>query len=278
VTGVARTPPKAAMLRRLGATPVEVSLFDRDALVAAVAGHDAVLNLATSIPTGERAAALEAWEGNHRIRRAGSRNLVDAALAAGATRYVQESIALLYGDGGERLLDESAPVDPTWVTASALDAEAEAARFAAAGGSGVALRFGTFYGADSAHTAEAIGAAHAGIGLEFGPADAYRSPIHADDAAAAAVAALDAPSGVYNVADDQPLTRTVFLAALAAALGVEQLTQAQIELPPEFAMLGRSQRVSNARFRASTGWQPRFPTAWEGWRAVLAELSLDVAS
>ncbi len=104
VTGIARTPDKADLLDRLGATPAEVSLFDPDGLAAAVAGHDVVINLATAIPTGERAGDLAAWDENDRIRREGARNLVDAALDAGAARYVQESITLLYADGRRRRL------------------------------------------------------------------------------------------------------------------------------------------------------------------------------
>ena len=127
VTGVARTAQKAREVQEAGANPVQVSLFDREALVATVAGHDVVVNLATTIPTGEQAGRLSAWEENDRIRQEGSRNLVDATLEADADRYVQESITFLYADGGDDLLDESAPVDPTRVTEAALVAEAEAA-------------------------------------------------------------------------------------------------------------------------------------------------------
>src|SRR6185369_11192421 len=49
------------------------------------AGHDVVCNLATHIPPLARAADPRSWEENSRIRSEGSRNLVDAALAAGAT-------------------------------------------------------------------------------------------------------------------------------------------------------------------------------------------------
>src|SRR3954471_18375841 len=97
VTAAVRSPAKAALARSLGATAVEVSIFDPDALRAAVAGHDAVCNLATHIPSLARAADPRSWDENNRIRTKGSRNLVDAALAAGATTYVQESIAFLYG-------------------------------------------------------------------------------------------------------------------------------------------------------------------------------------
>jgi nucleoside-diphosphate-sugar epimerase len=107
VTALARTPAKAELARSLGATPAQGSLFDAEWLRTAVAGHDAVCNLATHIPPLTRAADPRAWDENTRIRREGSSNLVDAALAAGATCYVQESIAFLYGDHGDEWVDAS---------------------------------------------------------------------------------------------------------------------------------------------------------------------------
>lgn len=272
VTGVARTPAKRSQLNAAGATPLEVDLFDPEAVMAAVSGHDAVCNLATAIPVGERAGSPSAWEENDRIRRDASRNLVDAALAAGAGRYVQESIAFLYADGGDRVLDESAPVDPS-AAASALAAEASAARFAEHGGAGVVLRFGQFYGFDSAHTVEAIGAVGQGAPCELGPESAYRSVITTDDAASAVVAALDAPSGVYNVVDDQPLTRAEYVDALAEALDVPPPAVRSVDLEPSpgVAVVLRSQRVSNKRFEEVTGWRPRFPSARQGWPFVVGQ-------
>jgi nucleoside-diphosphate-sugar epimerase len=274
VTAVARSRAKADELRSLGATPIEVSLFDRDALFAAVADHQVVCNLATSVPSGDQASAPGAWNENHRIRQEGARNLVDAALDAGAERYVQESIALLYADGGDSFLDESAAVDPTPITGPALAAESEAARFATGGGVGVALRFGLFYGADSQHSIETIEAAQAGVFAVPGPKAAYWSSVTTDDAAGAVVAALRAPSGVYNVAEDRPLTRAEHAAALAAALGTGRLSMplVDLELPDEVSMMMRSQRVSSQLFKALTGWQPRFPSAHEGWPFVVAGL------
>ncbi|MDD9371210.1 MAG: NAD(P)-dependent oxidoreductase [Acidimicrobiales bacterium] len=270
VTALARTEGTAAALDRLGATPAPVSLFEPAALAAAVAGHDVVVNLATAIPTGERANDLGAWDDNDRIRREGSRNLVDAALDTGAGRYVQESIALLYADGGDAWLDESALVEPTAITACALAAEAEAARFSAVGGGeSVALRFAYLYGHDSAHTVEAVAAARAGAPYEIGPPAAFRPVVTNDDAAAAVVASLDAPGGLYNVADDDPLRRSEHAEVLARALGGAPVAPLDVEMPPPASMLVRSQRVSSERFRATTGWRPRHPSAREGWPAVL---------
>jgi nucleoside-diphosphate-sugar epimerase len=272
VTGVARDRSKHAELAALGVRPVALDLFDRAAVHAAVAGHEVVCNLATAIPLGERANDPSAWEDNDRIRRDGSRNLVDAALATDASRYLQESIAFVYADGGERFLGESAEIAAAGVTSAALVAEAEADRFAEHGGAAVALRFGQFYGFDSAHTVRAIEAILAGRPVELGHETAYRSSVTTDDAASAVVAALDAPSGVYNVVDDRPLSRAEYVDALAHALGVPTppVRSVSLELPPTFSVMLRSLRVSNQRLKEITGWQPRFPSAWEGWAHVIA--------
>ncbi|GAB2837250.1 hypothetical protein GCM10027176_47180 [Actinoallomurus bryophytorum] len=91
VTALARTPEKAAALTAQGATAVPVSLFDRAGLTAAFAGHDAVVNLATAIPPMTRFMSARASRNNERIRTAGSAAVVDAALAAGVGRVLQES-------------------------------------------------------------------------------------------------------------------------------------------------------------------------------------------
>ena len=36
--------------------------------------------------------------------------------------------------------------------------------------------------------------------------------------------------------------------------------------------MARSQRVSNARFKAATGWSPRVPSARDGWKLVTEAL------
>jgi nucleoside-diphosphate-sugar epimerase len=272
VTGVAREPSKHSALAARGARPIALDLFDAPAVRAAVAGHDVVCNLATAIPLGARAGDPGAWEDNDRIRREGSRNLVDAALERGASRYVQESVVFLYADGADRLLDESSEIAPSGITSAALVAESEAARFAEHGGTAVALRFGQFYGFDSGHTVAAIEAALAGRPVEIGPGSAFRSSVTTDDAASAVVAALHAGSGVYNVVDDRPLRRAEYVDAACHALGVPPPTvrSASVDQPGALSVMVRSLRVSNRRFEEATGWQPRSPSAWEGWAHVVA--------
>jgi uncharacterized protein YbjT (DUF2867 family) len=111
VTALARTPEKVAALTAQGATPASVSLFDRSALTAVFTGHDAVVNLATAIPSMSRWMSARAWRSNDRVRTEGSAAIVDAALGAGVDRVVQESVSMLYRDHGARWVDEDSPID-----------------------------------------------------------------------------------------------------------------------------------------------------------------------
>jgi nucleoside-diphosphate-sugar epimerase len=277
VTAAVRSPAKATVARSIGATPVEVSIFDADALRAAVAGHDAVCNLATHIPPLRRAADPHAWQENTRIRTLGSHNLVDAALAAGARVYVQESIAFLYGDHGDEWVDASTtPIHDGPVAGPVAVAESEAARFAAAGGAGVVLRFGIFVAPDSAHTVAMAKTARRGVSVLPGDANGFFPSIHADDAAAAVVAALTAPSGTYDIVDDEPARRREQRRALGGAVGRRRLHR--MWAPKRVAgPLTDSQRVSNRRFRDATAWQPAFRSAPDSLRAAVREMPLEPA-
>lgn len=126
VTAVARRRP--SLLAEMGASPVDVDLFDHDAVTMAVAGHDAVVNLATHIPTGRGMMFRRAWRDNDRLRTIASRLLADAAAECRAQAFVQESVTLLYAGGGDAWLHEGASIVPTALTRSAVEAEGHAAR------------------------------------------------------------------------------------------------------------------------------------------------------
>jgi nucleoside-diphosphate-sugar epimerase len=195
---------------------------------------------------------------------------------AGASRYIQESFAPMYASAGEQWIDEDSPLDPAPHSRSTLDAEASARRFTEAGGTGVVLRFGFFYGPDGSFAEDTIKAVRRGLAPTVGRATDYMASIHHDDTGSAVVAALTVPPGVYNVVDDEPLHRRDFYNALADALKVPHP-----RMPPKWLAavtgslgktLARSIRVSNRRFREASGWAPRYPSAREGWLAVAAEL------
>jgi nucleoside-diphosphate-sugar epimerase len=273
VTAVARSPQKAALVRTLGAEPVEVDLFDVSAVKTAVEGHDGVVNVATRIPPPSRAALPGAWSENGRLRSVASRHLVDASLAAGVGRFVQESIAFIYPDCGDRWIDEDVALDPPALGRPTVDAESQARRFTEAGGVGTALRFGQFYSSDSAHTQYMCRMARRRLPPLPGPGSAYGPAIAVEDAASAVVAALAGPAGVWNVTDDEPLTRRAFNRAVADALGVGAARgtgTTLLRLSGNTRFYLRSQRVSNRRFKEATGWVPRYPDAAAGWAAMVA--------
>lgn len=262
VTGLARSAGAARRLEAAGARAARASLFDPDGLRRAVAGHDAVVNLATAIPSGSDATKAEAWEENNRVRSEGSTNLVAAARAAGAAVYVQESVAFLYADHGDQWVPSDAGLADSIWTDAVRRAEANAHDFADGEGRGVVLRFGGFYTADSEHTRLLYRAARRGFSLDLGRHDAYFPAIHVDDAAAAVVAALEAPSGTYDVVDSEPMTRCQQAEVWSQALG-RRVRRLPVWLGRFAGVAGpagtRSMRVSNRRFRAATGWAPAFP-------------------
>jgi nucleoside-diphosphate-sugar epimerase len=276
VTALARTPQKAATLSAQGATPSSVSLFDRSGLTAVFARQDAVVNLATAIPSMSRWMSTKAWRRNDRVRTEGSAAIVDAALAAGVDRVVQESVSMLYRDHGPSWVDEDAPVDCYPMARANLAAEANVHRFSEAGGKGIVLRFGWFYGPGAAHSEQLFALARRHLGLALGPPGSYVSSIHVADTAVAVVAALHAPAGTFNIVDDEPLTKREYADALAHAAGTAMWLRgpgrATLVFGDRLTSLTRSLRVSNARFRAATGWAPRYPSAREGWIATAEAL------
>lgn len=270
VSAVVRSVEAADPVGRAGATPVMVDLFDPDAVWATVAGHDAVVHLATAVPSLARSGRRSAWAVHNRLRVDATRNLVDAARDHGVARLVKESVTFLYRDGGEGWIDESAAVDgaPVWRPTRAGERLVE--DHSAAGGEGVVLRFGLLYAADARSTAEWRRLARWRIAPVPGPPDAFVSSIRADDAATAILAALTVAPGTYNVVDDRPLRRREHAAAVADAFGVPRLHA--VPAPPlrwiggdGARSLAASHRVSNRAFVTATGWRPRWPDAGAGW-------------
>ncbi|MGH6655534.1 MAG: NAD-dependent epimerase/dehydratase family protein [Actinocrinis sp.] len=260
VTGIARSHEKRRMLDALGADAVQVDLFDEPGMRRAIAGHDVVCNLATRIPIGAGPARGQAWRENDRVRAEGGAILARAAADCGALRLVQEATATVYRDNGQDWIDENAAVDPTLTTRSSLAATKAAMGFADQYRFAVVLRFGAFYGADP-NTRWQLDRVRRGKPVLLGEPDGYVSPITVEDAAGAVVAALAAPSGIYNVAA-QPVHRGEWARALGTAAGADASARF---VPPLRRRLmggraepaGRSQRISSDAFHTATGWRAR---------------------
>ncbi|MEO6526985.1 MAG: NAD(P)-dependent oxidoreductase, partial [Gemmatimonadaceae bacterium] len=278
---IGRSAQGRARLAALGADPIALDIFDAEAARRAMAGHDVVINLATHMPSSVFRTMLPwEWRENDRIRREGASTLAEAALAAGVSRFIQESFAPVYADGGAKWIDESWPQRPAPYNRTVLDAERSANRFTGLGGAGIVLRFAGFYGADP-FLRDMLAVVRRGWAPVPGRGDAYWSSVSHADAASAVVASLALPAGTYNVCDDEPLTRRSFADALADAAELRSprlmpswMTAVGGKL---MELLSRSQRMSNAKLRGASNWQAKWPSAREGLRVAVVELS-EVAS
>jgi nucleoside-diphosphate-sugar epimerase len=277
VRAVARTDDKAARLRAQGAEPVAVDLFDGDALKAAVDGCEAVLHLATNVPPLRRMASKKGWATHNSLRTNATELLVDAALATGASTFVKESVTFVYPDGGEAWIDETTPPDESVeMLRPTLEGERIVDRFTAGGGRGIVLRFGLFYGPTVRGTDEALRLARWRMAMVGGKPDAYLTSVHTDDVAGAAVMAMDAPAGIYNAVEDDPVMRRDYLDAFTTAFSVRKLRPmptwlVRLTRGSAAAAVIRSWRVSNKKLRDATGWTPRYPSVREGWPAAARE-------
>jgi len=274
VTAVGRSRARLTELAATGAQAAVVDLFDGEALQRAMAGHDAVVNLATHIPPMNLRAFLPgAWAENDRIRKQASALLVDAARANGIARFVQESFAPIYPDRGARWTWEDTTPEPAPSSKSVLDAEANAQRAEL----GVVLRFGYFYGAGDGFTESVLRGVRRGWLPLLGRPDAFFSMVNHDDAAAAVLAALAIPAGIYNVVDEEPLTRRDLGAMLAELLEVRpprMLPRWLSRLAGSMGeLLGRSCRISSRKLRTASTWAPKYD-ARKGWGEAVRVLAV----
>jgi len=267
VIGLARTEGKAGLLASLGATARLGRLGDPDFLADLFTDADAVVNLATHIPVGLAGALPGAWRTNDRLRTEGVRRVVAAAREAGVRRIVQESVSLLYADQGDGWVTEASPLDITRATEPATVAEAQVQAYQCDSRTGVVLRFGLIVGDDDT-TRWQLRAATGGRSLGLGDPDGWLHPVHTDDLGSAVLAALSAPSGVYNVGAE-PVRRADYVQAYADAVdrpGLSFMSPLMTRLAGSRAEpLARSLRVSSDHFTASTGWtagRPRMDASW----------------
>lgn len=272
VRALTRSTRSAELARADGAQPVDGNLFKQATWEPALQGADAVMHLATHIPPSHKSRRKWAWSQNDRIRGEGTRSLVNAAHLAGVGRVIYPSLTMVYGDGGSEKLAagaEGTRLQPTWILKSTVTAEHEVERFTELGGTGVALRMGNLYGPHTGNPDPAIATARRGICVYVGRPEAYQPLLWDEDAASALVAALDAPAGIYDVVDDEPLTRAELADVLAEVVGrpVRQMPVwfSRGLLRAGAAHMLRSQRVSNAAYIAATGWHPTVTSAREGF-------------
>ena len=281
VTGMTRSEENAAQLREAGAAAAVVDAFDAAALTTALANAkpEVVVHQLTAIPEDLDPRKMEAqFETTNRLRTEGTRNLLAAARASGARRFVAQSIAFAYAPREGGLHGED---DPLWAEATPIFAavqEMESLVLGAEELEGVLLRYGFFYGPGTSYAPDG-GTATAVRKRQFpvmGRGHGQWPFIHVDDAAAATVAAVErgAP-GVYNVVDDDPAPLREWLPAFADAIGAKGPLRvpkfvARLAAGKMAAHYGTTMRgASNEKAKRELAWAPRYASWRDGFREGL---------
>jgi nucleoside-diphosphate-sugar epimerase len=278
VTATTRKPGKVAQLREAGAEPVVVDGLDREAVIAAVsaAAPEVIVHEMTALSNMGRLRKVDQeCAATNELRTRGTDNLLAAAALAGTRRVVAQGHNFVYERSGGPLKTEEDPLDSRPVQSAARAMAAiryvdETVPLTAP--EGIVLRYGTFYGPGASDPlVDAVRKRQVPV---IGGGTGIWSFIEITDAAAATLAAVDrgAP-GVYNVVDSDPAPVAEWLPYLAEVAGARP----PLRIP---AWLGRllageyvvaqmtiARGASNEKARKELGWEPRYASWREGFRA-----------
>jgi putative NAD(P)-binding protein len=170
VGAMTRSAGKVDWLASLGAEPIVCDVFDRHALTGAVRAFapDLLLHQLTDLPDQLENLPRDSLM-NARMRSEGTRNLLDAVAGPTGTKVVAQSVA--------------------WTMEPGLEADAIASlEEGVLEASGVVLRYGFFYGPGT-----------------YFERDLPPTPrVHVDTAARRTLEALDAPTGILRIVEDEP--------------------------------------------------------------------------
>jgi nucleoside-diphosphate-sugar epimerase len=263
VYAMLRDAGRAPSWRAAGALPLLADLDDRASLRRVAGLADSVLHLAP--PPGD----------GRRDQR--TRNLL-AALGRGQSlprRLIYVSTTGIYGDCGGARIDETRRANAESARAGRrLDAERCLRAWGRRTGVTVAvLRAPGIYAADRLP----LERLEKGLPALSENDDVYSNHIHADDLAAACIAALrhGRSNRAYNVVDDSDLRMGDYFDRVAAAFGllppprISHVEAAQILSPLQMSFMRESRRVGNRRLKEELKMRLAYPTVDDGIRAAL---------
>jgi nucleoside-diphosphate-sugar epimerase len=286
VFGMTRSASKRDDVRKLGAIPVVADALDPDAVARAVAqaGPEVIVHELTALAGSLDMRHFDRdFAVTNRLRTEGTDHLLAAGRAIGVRRFVAQSFAgWPFARSGGPVKTEDDPLDPS--PAEGMRRTLDALRYLedvvvnTEWTEGIVLRYGGFYGPG---TSLGAGGEHVELIRRrrfpvVGGGAGVWSFVHIEDAAEATVAAVErGRRGIYNIVDDEPAAVAEWLPAVAAALGAKPPRRVPRAIGRLLAgeaatvMMTEVRGASNAKARASLGWQPRHAS----WRAGFAELA-----
>jgi nucleoside-diphosphate-sugar epimerase len=289
VIGLTRSREKERVLRQAGATAVIADALNAEDLAQAVrsSSPDCVIDLLTAIPKNgpTRTSHMKA---TNELRIRGTANLVRAAVAAGAKRIVGESMIFAYGfgDHGKAAKTEDDALQPREGN-TGLQKMVDATRslenqLLEADKSGlieaIPLRYGLFYGAESASTVFMLRMLKKRLLPTVSGAKGINSWIHLDDAVSATIAAMERgqPGEIYSMVDDHPVSFNDWFSYAATEMHAKQplsipLWLLRLFVPYVAVCFSTRLRVSNRKAKSDLNWRPQFPSYLEGVSHVIAE-------
>ena len=276
VVGTSRTPERAEAVRALGAEPAVLDVLDREVVRRLVLDTkpDAIVHQATALAGGiDFKHFAESFARTNQLRTEGTDNLLAAAKEANVRRFVAQSYAgwpLARVGGPVKTEEDPLDDDPPEGVRSTVDA-IKHLESAVVDAGGIALRYGSFYGAPVDPALDAIRERKVPI---VGDGGGVWSFVHVEDAASATVLALErGKPGIYNVTDDDPAPAREVLPALAEAVGAPAPRKVPVWLAKLFAgelgvvMMTQLRGASNAKAKQELGWTLRYPSWREGFAA-----------
>ncbi|HEX6246879.1 MAG TPA: NAD(P)-dependent oxidoreductase [Nocardioidaceae bacterium] len=279
VTATTTTPDKLGLLTRLGAEAVVMDGLDAASVGEAVAaaGPDAIVHQMTAISGPPDLKHMDRWFATtNRLRTEGTDHLLAAAEATRVPHVVAQGYAGWNGvrEGGWVKTEE----DPLEMhTGTAAQPVMEAIRHvedAVVGAGGAVVRYGALYGPGAIDDqVELVRKRQYPV---VGGGTGYCSWVHVDDAASAAVLAVEQRArGVFNIVDDEPAPAREWLPHLAACVGARPPLRVPAWLARLLAgevavrMMTEGRGFSNAKAKRELGWELRYPSWRQGFEEGL---------
>jgi nucleoside-diphosphate-sugar epimerase len=279
VVALTRSADRTSQLEQMGAVPIVGDVFDEAQLDRVVMESEAevVIHQLTAFGTTDG----DPYAETIRVRTEGTRNLIAAAGAARARRFITQSISFMCSPFGAGLTDEETPLylDARPDVRALADAIASLERqtLDAPGMAGTVLRYGWFFGPGTTYDPDGSipRAIRQGTMPIVGDGAGAYSYIDLRDAATATVKALDHDAiGIYNIVNDSPVRLSEWLPYAAQLLGapvpghMDELVARRTLGDMRVYYMNEQRGASNAKAKRELDWQPAVPS----WRAAFDEL------